>query len=133
MSVYWDSSALVEACIDERSRMALAREGGSTRTHAFAEIFSTLTGGRLGFRSRAEDAALLCCELANHLQVIELSMAETLEALDTARGHGVRGGLVHDLLHAAAAKKAGASKIYILNLDDFKALRVRMKVELPPS
>jgi hypothetical protein len=80
MSAYWDSSALVEASLNEGVRVALAKEGGFTRTHAFAEVFSTLTGGRLGFRSQPEDAAKICREMANDLECIELNSQKTLDA-----------------------------------------------------
>lgn len=133
MSAYWDSSALVDACINEPSRVALAQERGVTRVHSFTEVFSTLTGGRLGFRSRPEDAAILCRELAGDLEVIDLSLEETLAALKNARRHGVRGGQIHDFLHAVAARKADAESIYTLNLDDFRGLRLPIKVQLPPS
>lgn len=133
MSAYWDSSALVEACFEEEARAALVKAGGFTRTHSFAEVFSTLTGGRLGFRSQAEDAAKICREFAEDLDCVELSLPETLAALDQARRHGVRGGHVHDFLHVVAARKAGADKIYTLNLDDFRSLRARIEIALPPQ
>ncbi len=133
MSAYWDSSALVQASLDEGMRLALAKEGGFTRTHSFAEVFSTLTGGRLGFRSQAEDAAKICHEIADDLECVELSLQETLAALDKARRHGVRGGHIHDFLHVVAARKAGADKIYTLNLDDFRGLRARIEIALPPE
>ncbi len=133
MSAYWDSSALVAACLDERARVALARERGVTREHGFAEVYSTLTGGRLGFRSRPEDAALLCRELAGDLDAVELGREEILTALKSARRHGVRGGQVHDFLHAVAARKAGCEKIYTLNLEDFRSLRLPTVVQAPPS
>ena len=69
MSAYWDSSALVKASLDEGIRLALAKEGGFTRMHSFTEVFSTLTGGRLGFRSQAEDAAKICREIADDLEL----------------------------------------------------------------
>jgi len=133
MSAYWDSSALVEASLKEGVRVALAKEGGFTRTHAFAEVFSTLTGGRLGFRSQPEDAAKICREIADDLECVELSLQETLAALDKARRHGVRGGHIHDFLHVVAARKAGADKIYTLNLDDFRGLRARIEIAVPPE
>ena len=79
MSAYWGSSALVKASLDEGTRLALAKEGGFTRTHSFAEVFSTLTGGRLGFRSQAEDAAKICREIAEELQSVEIGRASCRE------------------------------------------------------
>lgn len=133
MKPYWDSSALVEASLNERVRLVLSREGGFTRPHSFAEIFSTLTGGRLGFRCQSEDAAKICHEIANDLDCVELDLKETLAALDKAWRQGVRGGHIHDFLHAVAAKKMKAEKIYTLNFDDFYGLHMRMEIAAPPS
>jgi predicted nucleic acid-binding protein len=133
IKAYWDSSALVQACIDEKIRTTLSLEGGVTRLHSFAEVFSTLTGGRLGFRSRAEDASKICRELAAAIRVVELDTETMLEALANSRCHGVRGGMVYDFLHAVTAQKAGAEKIYTLNLDDFFGLRMHLEIMPPPS
>lgn len=131
MSVYWDFSALVEAALEEKTRGILQKDGGVTRAHSFAEVFSTLTGGRLGFRCEAEDAAEICRELAGCLQTLELDTKETLAALQKARRSGVRGGLTHDYLHTVAARKAGAKKIYTLNVDDFRGLRTSLEIQPP--
>jgi predicted nucleic acid-binding protein len=45
-----------------------------------------------------------------------------LAALRTARKRGVRGGRVHDFMHAVAAAKAGAEKILTLDKNDFDGL-----------
>jgi len=125
---YWDSSALVEALQNPKLRQALARQGGWTRTHSLSEVFSTLTGGRLGVRSTAEDAVRLLEDLAHDLEFIEMSAAQTFRALGKAKRLGVRGGLVHDLLHAEAALLAGAKKILTLNDEDFQTIRQGMAI-----
>lgn len=132
MSAYWDSSALIEAVQDLGIRKVLHRSGGFTRPHTFAEVFSTLTGGRLGVRCLAEDAAKIARELASDLKFVELTGLETLGALAAAREHGVRGGLVHDYLHAIAAQKAGSPVLYTLNIGDFLSLRIPVTIEPPP-
>ncbi|GAB4170813.1 MAG: PIN domain-containing protein [Terrimicrobiaceae bacterium] len=132
MSAYWDSSALVEATLEEEVRWTLVREGGLTRAHSFSEVFSTLTGGRLGFRSRPEDAAKICRELASELDVVDLGTEGVLLAIGKARRHGVRGGQIHDFLHAQAALKSGCDILLTLNLEDFRSLRLPLKVAAPP-
>lgn len=59
MKNYWDSSALIEvALLHPKARPAfLADKEKITRLHSFAEIFATLTGGKLGFRIKASKAA----------------------------------------------------------------------------
>jgi len=42
--------------------------------------------------------------------------------LENAKRLGVRGARVHDFLHAVAAGKAGATKIFTLDKNDFDDL-----------
>jgi predicted nucleic acid-binding protein len=131
MMAYWDSSALVEASQNVRIRKLLNKHSGITRLHALSEVFSTLTGGRLGFRCQPDDAARIGCELAADLKFEELNEKEILHALSSAKKHGVRGGQVHDYLHALTAMKAGATKIYTLNISDFTSLNLPIAIEPP--
>jgi len=132
MKAYWDSSALVEAVQNLGVRKALRKVSGFTRPHALAEVFSTLTGGRLGYRCQPDDAAKIGRELAADLQFVELGEQETLHALATSRKHGVRGGQIHDYLHAIAARKAGALTIYTFNTGDFHNLGLPLTIAPPP-
>jgi predicted nucleic acid-binding protein len=127
MRSYWDSSALIEACQSLVLRARLHREGGLTRTHTLAEAFSTLTGGNLKFRLGADEAAQIIASLARELVFHDLSAADVLTALQAARKKGVRGGRVHDYLHALAAEKSGAKRLLTLDKNDFKDLT---KVEI---
>ncbi len=129
--IYWDSSALIEALQDGRVRKRLAREESSTRVHTLAEVFSTLTGGRLGFRCDAGDAAAMIQDISGSLHFVELDAPATQGALKECRKRGVRGGLVHDYLHLVAAGKADAERLLTLNIGDFNSLRPDMPVEAP--
>lgn len=131
MIAYWDSSAVVEALQDPAIRKRLRLEGGVTRSHTLAEVFSTLTGGRLGFRCQPDDASQMIAEVAGNLKFVELDARETLHALLRCHEQGVRGGLVHDFLHAIAAEKARARKIITLNQKDFIKLHTVLAIELP--
>jgi len=122
MKRYWDASALIDALHDLRIEQKALEPEQWTRTHALAETFATLTGGRLGFRYLPDDAAALIRELTRTMNFVELDAAETLAALDVARSRGVRGGRVHDRLHARAAKKAGVEELLTDNLNDFAGL-----------
>ena len=131
-ATYWDRSALIAAAIDPSVREKLASsERSITRTHALAEIFSTVTGGRLGFRLGADDATNVLTDLSHHLTFVDLSPEETLEALAQARKKGVRGGQVHDYLHATAAIKSACKALYTLNLRDFANLFEGLKITEP--
>jgi predicted nucleic acid-binding protein len=128
---YWDSSALVEALHDETLRTQLERPGNLTRPHSFAEVFSTLTGGRLGIRYSPDEASDMIAELAEEMELVELTPQETLNALASAHQKGVRGGRIHDYLHAVAAFKAGAKTLLTLNGKDFKGLIEGLNIVVP--
>lgn len=120
---YWDSSALVEATTDLDLRLRVKAERPQTRHHSLAEIFSALTGGgNLGIRVDANEAAASLGDLARDLEFVELSADEVLKALQTARAKGVRGGRVHDYLHAIAAEKVNATEIITADENDFDGL-----------
>jgi predicted nucleic acid-binding protein len=122
MKAYWDSAALVEACFDHNIRERLRAERGITRTHALAEVFSAITGKCLGIRFDADDAATAIDNLAADLDFVDLTEEEVRHALRTARKRGVRGGRVHDYLHAVAAEKSGAKELLTIDRNDFDRL-----------
>lgn len=122
MRRYWDASALVEALHDEAVRLKVTKATSVTRPHSFTEVFSTLTGGRLGIRYSPEDAAEMIASLAGDLDTVELGAAETVDALTRAGKLGVRGGRVHDYMHAVAANKADVGKLVTLDEGDFVGL-----------
>jgi predicted nucleic acid-binding protein len=121
MKTYWDSSALVESLWEPSLQARLRRERGVTRSHALAEVFSALTGNPQN-RVATEIAAELVEQLSGSLDFVDLTAAEMLAALKSARKLGVRGGRVHDFFHAVAAKKSGAKKIVTLDKNDFAGL-----------
>jgi predicted nucleic acid-binding protein len=120
-----DSSVLISAlCADDPDHAACRKILLSGRPtifdHAYSETFSTLTGGRLGFRIPASDAAnLLRQQISPRLGSASLCNADLLSAFEEAEARGVRGGAIHDYLHLVAARKAGAKRFYTLNLSDF--------------
>ena len=92
-------------------------------SHALTETFSTLTGGRLGIRiSPSVAASILREKITPRLAITSLTEAELLDGYENAEARGVRGGAVYDYLHLVAAKKSGASRIYTLNVTDFRAI-----------
>lgn len=101
----------------------LAQGGHLLYAHALAETFSILTGGRQGRRLRPATAAgLIKDSVLPFVQLVSLSGREVVAALETADARGVRGGAVYDLLHLAAARKAGAARLLTLDRRDFQAL-----------
>jgi hypothetical protein len=122
MKTYWDSSALVEAAADEKVRRRLIAGGGITRTHSLSEVFSTLTKGQAGDHLAANMAAQVVAQLAGELDFCDLTVPETLRALSQAEAKGVRGGRVHDYLHAVAAHKGKAGLLLAADKHGFDGL-----------
>ncbi|HZQ47620.1 MAG TPA: hypothetical protein VFC07_11440 [Verrucomicrobiae bacterium] len=121
MRAYWDSSALLAATRELKLRERLDEEKGFSRKHALAEVFSALTG-KPHLRLLPSHAARLIRSLARDLEFVDLGVEEILESLDEAEKLGVRGGRVHDLLHARAAIKGGARELLTLDQNDFAGL-----------
>lgn len=119
---------LVESFVDVSLRSRLRLEGGITRTHALAETFSALTSGNLALRVSADVAARMVADLAQDLEFVDLSSAEVLAALEQTRRRGVRGGRVHDFLHAVAAEKSGAEQLLTTDEHDFESLSYHLRV-----
>ena len=128
MKAYWDTGALVQAASDLQLRSRLRQERGYTRTHALAETFSVLTGGRLGLRLDADAASDVVGGLAADLDFVHLDAREVLAALGQARRRGVRGGRVHDYLHARAAEKADTRELLTTDRYDFASLTDKVRV-----
>jgi predicted nucleic acid-binding protein len=122
MKAYWDSSAIIAAWVNPDLRVRLHQERGITRTHSLAEIFSAFTGGNLTIRQDADEAARTVADLARDLEFMDLNQTDVLAALQRARVKGVRGGRVHDFLHAVAAEKVKAPKLVTVDRNDFAEL-----------
>jgi predicted nucleic acid-binding protein len=127
MSALLDSSVVIAAIVEsepyhEQCAALLAEAGVLIYQHALAEIYSYLTGGHLTPRVPPNLAAEIIQDaVLRGTKVIELKPAEVLKAMHECQQRGVRGGAIYDYLHLVAARKAGAEKIYTLNLQDFRA------------
>ena len=132
---YWDSSALVPALLAGKDI------DGVTRPHTLSEVFSTFTGKggvveRDGKNERVKLTAAEAVEIMGGLEGMvfqELTAAETFKAIAETSAKGIRGGAVHDWLHAVAAEKAGASALVTLNTSNFEAFRLAIPLEDPAS
>ena len=131
MRRFWDASALVDALHDDAVEAKIRNPDQWTRTHALAATFATMTGGRLGFRYAPDDAAALIGEVTADLNFVDLNFEETLQALARAQARGIRGGRVHDWLHACAAQKCQAEELLTDNVSDFAGLAEGVAVVAP--
>jgi hypothetical protein len=107
----------------------LLAQGGYTRAHTLTEMFSALSGGNFRIRVPANDAARMVRAVDGHLQFVNLTEDEILDALDKAQARGVRGGRVHDYMHALAASKAKADALLTADANDFNELVPGLSVE----
>lgn len=102
---------------------AMARGGNKLYTHALAETFSILTGGRHHRRLGPTAAAdLIERSVLPYVELVGLEGSEFVAALQEGAARGVRGGTVFDLLHLVAARKAGVVRLLTLDRRDFEAL-----------
>lgn len=127
MKAALDSSVIVAAIDGEdpdhaACRSLLLSAKFSIHAHALSETFSTLTGGRLAIRVPATEAATMLRRwIVPRLAVTSLGTRDLLKAFEDSSARGVRGGAIYDYLHLAAARKAGATKLYTLNVSDFRS------------
>jgi predicted nucleic acid-binding protein len=128
MRAYWDSSALVQSHLDNTVHTRLRHEGAYTRTHSLSETFATLTG-RAAIAMSANDAAAAIKGLLQYLELVDLTGPEVARAFAKAQSLGVRGGRVHDYVHALAAEKSGAKTLLTLDRNDFIGLVHSLSVE----
>jgi predicted nucleic acid-binding protein len=128
MTIYWDTSALVRYF----ATGGLDKIAGVTRTHSLVELFSTLTGR--GYDERMRDgtfrhrklslpaAAKVVTRMRSRLEIVDLTTDEVLSAIQRATKINAQGGRIHDLMHAAAADKAGVDELWTLDRNDFVGL-----------
>ena len=125
MIVAADSSVLIASVVENdphhsASISILEQQRPIVHRHALVETFSTLTGGRLGFRMSTDEITRLIREsILPWVRTTDLDDAELIEAMSVSQDRGVRGGAIYDFLHLCAARKAGASRLYTKDVNDF--------------
>jgi len=132
MTAYWDTSGLVRAFL-----LGITPRG-VTRSHTAAEFYGTFTGrgvplpgGTKAKRLAPGEAAAVVRELFSALTLVDLSPAETVQAIVAAAdGPQAVGAAIHDWLHCQAAAKAGATRIMTVNPRDFQRM-TRIRLEQP--
>lgn len=128
MTLLLDTSVVIASLdADEPHHVACDRLLSQGRhrllAHGLAETFSILTGSRLGRRLSPEVAVeLIESAVLPFVELVHLTGRETMATLAQAGVRGARGGAVYDLLHLAAARKAGVEGLVTLNLRDFEVL-----------
>ncbi|MGA9026658.1 MAG: PIN domain-containing protein [Steroidobacteraceae bacterium] len=129
MSAYLDSSVLVAALSEDEPNheiclsLLTGKKKAAAWTHAIAEVFATLSGGRLGIRVAPSVAAeLIEQSIAPRVRLFDLAAKDVVQAIRESESAGVRGGAMFDFLHLAAARKLKATVLYTLNVRHFSPL-----------
>lgn len=129
-----DTGIVVGSVLARHPKHAACREGlGATdkpftNAHVLAETFATLTGL---YKVPNNAASELVLSFGEHLDVEPLAWADYQTAIREARSRGVMGGGIYDALHAAFARRKGASKIVTLNPSHFQHLAPDMEILMP--
>jgi predicted nucleic acid-binding protein len=94
---------------------------GFTSNHALAEVFATLTSGRLDIQLMPEEAHdLVEANVIDRLRVIDLTLSDYRAAMKTSQTVGARGGAIFDMLHLQAARRGRAQRILTINVRHFQ-------------
>jgi predicted nucleic acid-binding protein len=124
MKRFLDSSVLVESCLQQSPKFAVAdalvnAPDNWTSAHALVETYATLSGDpRL--KISPADAVQMVEELAGTLRIRSLDVAEYRRLIVAAPIKGIRGGTIYDALHAQTARLCGCQEIHTLNVAHFK-------------
>jgi len=93
-------------------------------THSLAETYSVLTSLPLPKRISSVEARMLIEEsILKRLHIVKLGIHEYLNALSNVSSKGLTSGMIYDVLHMEAAKKASCTRIYTYNIEHFEALQ----------
>ncbi len=144
MRDFFDTSVLVAAMVESHphhercvARLEKARAGGAAwavAAHSLAETYVVLTTLPVKPRISAALALRLIREnIVGSAEIVVLSPQEYLSTVADLSAAGIAGGAVYDAMLAAAAEKAGATRVLTLNRDDFRRVRpsIAKLVELP--
>jgi predicted nucleic acid-binding protein len=127
---YYDTSILVAASLMGHPHYAtfLASLSGADKsnaacsTHTLAEVYSVLTRIPPPLRLTGDQALMVVEAIRSKMTCVTLTSAEYASMLRSAAARGIVGGAIHDALHISCARKVRATRIYTLNLRDFRRI-----------
>jgi predicted nucleic acid-binding protein len=126
--IYFDTSVLVSALVQgERQHAECLHEFTTiyqrvTSAHSIAELFATLTSGRLPVQFTPGQAIeSIRANIFGAFEIVPLTSADYMDAAVASSKVGARGGAFYDVLHLQAAKISKCDQILTLNLRHFLA------------
>lgn len=133
MNVYLDTNVvvarLVNGHVHQVNAISLFEQVQSRRwtpvisAHGLAEIYSVLT--RTPYRPRitpAEAWQMIEDNVLPRFEIETLNRSEYSHVIRDFAAQGWTGGLIHDALHIATARKAQCSRIYTFDVTHFRQL-----------
>jgi len=134
LSIYFDTSTLIAAMVEEEEHHDAALEAlatsadGFTSTHAIAETFATLTSGRLEIQLTPEEAMqIVDANVIRRIRVVDLVLNDYQQAMRKSHKVGARGGAIFDMLHLEAARRGGAKRVLTVNVRHFQVFAPDLK------
>ena len=131
MKVLFDSSVLVPAVVDflpghpdssrELQRVHSGEITGVVAAHGLAETWAVATGIPVHPPIPAGEVLHFLKEgVLSRFEVVSLDAKDYEAVLEAATRNGVRGRVVFDMLHVAAARKADVDQILTYDVRDFR-------------
>jgi predicted nucleic acid-binding protein len=135
MAEYFDSSMAVSAIFpgstnypDAAARLKGAGNDAYIIKHGIAEIYRTLTG-RLRLPPKAA-AKLVEGVLLARFKEAPLSRQDFAEVVKAMADKNLSGPIVYDALHAAGARKVGATRVNTYNRDHFSKIAPDLSLDV---
>lgn len=132
MAVLHDSSILVALSIDRHPAHEAVEQWAVTSiqdtvliasAHALCEVYNTLTRTGAGwFALPPSRARAIITRYRKTLRIVSLSVTDYMRLFERAEELDIVGPQVYDLLHAEAARKAGAEQIATINTRHFRPM-----------
>ena len=133
MKVFLDTSVLV-ASVNQKhqsharafailDRVQTKKDEGFVSGHSLAEMYSVLTKSPPPFRHSPEQALLSIEEnVVKHFKITTVTGPEYAALIREGALAGIQGGTIYDAVLQKCASKAGAEKLFTLNLKHFEAI-----------
>ena len=133
MKVYIDTNVVVARSITQHEHYPRAIElfaeierrqwSPAISTHGLAEIYAILTRAPYQPRiSSAEAWGIIEKNILVRFEIEPLTRSDYTRILRECAALGWTGGRIYDAIHVHAARKAGCSRIYTFNVQDFRQL-----------
>ena len=136
--VLLDTSVIVQALVEQlpghqrafETLVNAKKSGLNVAAHAVAESYATLSTLPVSPRLAPSQAWHLLDEsILSAAKIVSLSSRQYVSLMRRLAAIGLSGGTVYDALHAAAAEKSNAERLYTFNRRDFQRMEPHFALE----